>query len=555
MAAFVLVVSMFAGCTPTETEDTTEATEAPEVTEVTNDEPVDITAHELLQNVNARKALAIGFDKEFIIVDIYGDKGDLAADSFIPVNWSYGPAGTEYAGKDLRDCITPAPTYDPDEAAALWATAKEELGFDTVTVELLNYDNENSGKVAEHIKEELERNLEGLTLTIKPMPFSEKLELADNGDFELNFAGWGPDYPSPLTYLDMWVTDGPYNETGWSNAEFDAAIETARTSSDATEVWEACIKAEEIITTEYPIIPLYQRGLLVLLNDDITNMYKHNFGADYTYKWTDKDADADGQKILNLLDGSDIPDMDCNDATDTVSFEVMNQVLEGLYRLSDGDVPILQGATEVTYADGAYTFALNQDAQWVKSDGTVYGPVTAADYVYSWDRLASEELGAQYGFMVGIAGIESYEAVDDYTLKVVAKQSALFEALMGFAVFMPVNEAFVESVGQDLFGTSVETTLYNGPFYLSEWELSSHSTMTKNANYWEADVVMLDEIYTRYIIGVDNNTAVQMYLDGEINRTSLSGENVALYRDRDDVWPQGETTVFYITMNINNDGE
>ena len=185
----------------------------------------------------------------------------------------------------------------------------------------------------------------------------------------------------------------------------------------------------------------------------------------------------------------------------------------------------------------------------------VFGPVTAADYVYSWDRLASEELGAQYGFMVGIAGIESYEAVDDYTLKVVAKQSALFEALMGFAVFMPVNEAFVESVGQDLFGTSVETTLYNGPFYLSEWELSSHSTMTKNANYWEADVVMLDEIYTRYIIGVDNNTAVQMYLDGEINRTSLSGENVALYRDRDDVWPQGETTVFYITMNINNDGE
>ena len=553
LVALAMVASLFAGCKKAEepmdaTEAPTEAAATEAVEEPTDEmqEEVVITGKELFKNVNARKAFSLGYDKEFIIVDINGDKGDLASTSYTPVGFASGPAGTAYEGIDFVESLGDLQGTDIAVAQEAWAIAKEELGFDKAEVEFLNYDSDGAAKVAEHVKEELERNLEGLTLTILPLPFAEKLDLIDAGDFEFTYAGWGPDYQNPLTFLDMWITDGPYNSGHYSNPDYDMYIETAKTSTDPTEAWEALLAADTLITEEFPIGPMYQRGLMTLVSSDVTGMIKHGFGPDYTYKWVEKA----GSTTLNLLESTDIPDLDANDATDTLSFEMLNNVCEGLYRLGEGDVPILQGATAVEYADGAYTFTLNEDAKWVTSDGEVYGNVTAADYVYSWTRLGSEELGAQYGFLLGIVGIEEVVAVDDYTLKVVAPKTTLFESMMTFPSFLPVNEKFVNEVGAEDFGTTADKTLYNGPFYLAEWELTSHTAAKKNPHYWEADVVKLEEIYTRYITGVENNTAVQMYLDGEIDRSGLSGENVALYKDRDDVVPVMETTCFYLQFNV-----
>ena len=75
----VLVLSIAAGCSTKE-----------------------IGANELFKNLNARKAFALGFDKEFIVVDILGDKGDIAADNYVPIGFSFGPAGTDYEGIDFH---------------------------------------------------------------------------------------------------------------------------------------------------------------------------------------------------------------------------------------------------------------------------------------------------------------------------------------------------------------------------------------------------------------------------------------------------------------------
>ena len=52
-----------------------------------------------------------------------------------------------------------------------------------------------------------------------------------------------------------------------------------------------------------------------------------------------------------------------------------------------------------------YTFHLNQDAKWVKADGTEVAPVTAHDFVYSWTKLIDPQSGAEYNFMLETAGV------------------------------------------------------------------------------------------------------------------------------------------------------
>jgi oligopeptide transport system substrate-binding protein len=73
--------------------------------------------------------------------------------------------------------------------------------------------------------------------------------------------------------------------------------------------------------------------------------------------------------------------------------------------------------------------------------------------------------------------------------------------------------------------------------------------LTKNANYWDAENVSLDAIDFRVIEGVSNDTSVQMYLDGEIASTSLTGENVEKYGNRPDMVPLEDVVLFYLEIN------
>jgi oligopeptide transport system substrate-binding protein len=97
------------------------------------------------------------------------------------------------------------------EGKKLWEEAKKETGVDKVTIQLLNYDNEDAKKIGEYLKEQLEKNLNGLTITISQQLFAQKLDQEKKMDYEMSLSSWGYDYPDPMTFLDMFVTDGAFN--------------------------------------------------------------------------------------------------------------------------------------------------------------------------------------------------------------------------------------------------------------------------------------------------------------------------------------------------------
>lgn len=124
-----------------------------------------------------------------------------------------------------------------------------------------------------------------MKVTIKQQPFKNKLDLENKGDFEFSFAGWGPDYQDPMTFLDLFVTGGPYNRGKWSDKEYDKLIKDAQTQTDATKRWSELQEAEKILLDSAAISPVYQRGRAFLVKPYVKGVVEHNFGADFSYKW------------------------------------------------------------------------------------------------------------------------------------------------------------------------------------------------------------------------------------------------------------------------------
>ena len=237
------------------------------------------TAVEALDNQKIRNAIDRAYDKAAISETLLAN-GSIPANYFVPKDFVTGPDG-----KDFREGNGDIGGYNVEEAQKLWEEGLSELGTDTVELELLNYDSESAKQIGEFIKGELEKNLPGMSVSIKQQPFNNKLDLENKGEFEFTFAGWGPDYQDPMTFIDLFVTDGPYNRGKWSNEEFDKLIADAKASTDPAERWKQMQDAEKIVLEESVISPVYQRGSARLTKPYVKGIVEHAFGADYSYKW------------------------------------------------------------------------------------------------------------------------------------------------------------------------------------------------------------------------------------------------------------------------------
>ncbi|MCT4572030.1 peptide ABC transporter substrate-binding protein, partial [Bacillus thuringiensis] len=259
----------------------------------------------------------------------------------------------------------------------------------------------------------------------------------------------------------------------------------------------------------------------------------------------------------------EIPSMDSAKATDQVSFLALNNVMEGLYRL-DKDNKATPGVAE-SYKksdDGKkYTFTLNKNAKWSNGD-----PVTAKDFVFAWKRAVDKNTAAEYAYIMfdlknakaindGKAPLDTLgvKAVDDYTLEVELENPVpYFVELTSFGTFYPLNEKFVKEKGEK-FGLEADTTLYNGPFTLTDWKHEEGWKLKKNAQYWDNKTVKLDEI--NFNVVKDSGTRVNLYESGQIDRAGLTSEMVDKYKSNPDFYTQKTPSTFFLRLNQKRGGQ
>lgn len=161
-------------------------------------------------DVRVRKALCLAVDRREIVEHIT-QRGEVPATRMVPP----GLAGYEPPGSAI--------THDPEQARRLLAEAGYPGGQGFPAVSILHNTSEGHKKVAEYIADRLKR-----TLGIPVSAYNKEWQAYQDDmrllKYEIARAGWIADYPDPNTFLDMWVTNGGNNQTGWSDALYDRLV-------------------------------------------------------------------------------------------------------------------------------------------------------------------------------------------------------------------------------------------------------------------------------------------------------------------------------------------
>ena len=236
-------------------------------------------------------------------------------------------------------------------------------------------------------------------------------------------------------------------------------------------------------------------------------------------------GEKDSEKMaLNLQLDAEISTLDPQAAVDSASFEVIGLLMDGLYQMNGQEMPepALAEETEVLEDGLLYRFTL-REAFW--SDGS---PVTAADFVYGWQRGADPAQGNENAGLFRTAGIANADAVT--------------------AAFFPMKESFCDTVG-DGYGTSPDTVLSNGAFCLEEYEPAGQEILlTKNPDYWDSSSVKADEV--SYQVIKDSQTAYMAYQSGLTDMAILSGQQAQMYEGEEGFRSVPLGSLWYLVPNL-----
>jgi oligopeptide transport system substrate-binding protein len=291
-------------------------------------------------------------------------------------------------------------------------------------------------------------------------------------------------------------------------------------------------------------------------------------GSSATGATTEAGGSEAAEQVITVNWGTEPPSLDPGLATDTTSSNILLNIMDPLVRLDKDLKPVPSAAASFeTSADGlTVTFKLRDDIKWTNGD-----PVTAQDFVYSWKRTISPELGADYAYQFyGIVGAQDYnscdpkkdkcaaladkvgvKAPDDKTLVVtLTTPQPWFLQQMAHHSFLAVNKKAVDQFGDKW--TEPANIVTNGPFKLAKWEHNSAIDLVKDPNWRDAASVKLTRVNGRMI--TDGITAVQAFEAGEIDVDAQPPppDEIARLKETPEYVQYPSLGTYYYGVNVKN---
>lgn len=229
-----------------------------------------------LSNVNLRRALFNAIDEQKEIDTVWQNDNEPMT-SFTAPGVS-ATDGTSFAGK-VGELY--APSRDQEKAKEYLATALSELGctVDDLSAHLSIDCGDSATSIAEaSFYQEQWRQVLGIEVTVNSMITKQGSQNRKTGNYVMSITGWGPDYNDPNTFLDLWVTDGGNNQTGFSNERYDELIDLASKETDLEKRESYFIECEQIIADQLPIGPAFWRAPSYACSDKIKGgMHRSTF--------------------------------------------------------------------------------------------------------------------------------------------------------------------------------------------------------------------------------------------------------------------------------------
>jgi oligopeptide transport system substrate-binding protein len=268
--------------------------------------------------------------------------------------------------------------------------------------------------------------------------------------------------------------------------------------------------------------------------------------------------------LLRMSIGAEPPSLDAGLATDTTSSSILLNIMDPLVKLGPSPAlkPLPSAASSWDVKGSTVTLHLNKSVRW--SDGT---PTTANDYVYSWLRTISPELGADYAYQFfGIKGAEAYnscdpkkadcnalkaavgiKALNNYTLQITLNSpQPWFIQQLAHNSFLPVYKASVDKYGNKF--TEAGNFVGNGPFLLSSWKHDASLTLTKNPKWRLANTIKLNKVDMQVI--TDGTTVDAKNID--LDTTGVVPQDIPRYKKTPYWHVDPSLGTYYYGFNVKN---
>lgn len=272
-------------------------------------------------------------------------------------------------------------------------------------------------------------------------------------------------------------------------------------------------------------------------------------------------ASAEDGKVISMFLGGGTPlSMDPALNSASAGSNIIRSAFAGLTGFQYNDAgepemaPELAESWEISPDGLTYTFVLREGLKW--SDGT---DATASQIKASWERAASPELGADYGFLYDVISRTAEGGldidVDDAARTFVVhlpQPCAYFLDLCAFVPFYPVRVDLADNEG--IWATNPETYIGLGAFKMTKYAVDDVISFEKNPYYWNADAVKLaglnfylSEDNTAILTAYENDTVqyIQSISSSEFERLNATYPGELVF------WPTQGT--YYILFNVHKD--
>ena len=261
-----------------------------------------------------------------------------------------------------------------------------------------------------------------------------------------------------------------------------------------------------------------------------------------------------GVMKINLASEPDYLDPALNSSVDGGCLAVNSFV--GLYTY-DKDENLIPALGEATVSEDGmvYTFKMIE-SKWSNGD-----PLTANDFVYSWNRGADPATAADYSYLFDIIARDAdgkmmVEATDDLTLTVtLTNPCPYFLDLTAFPTFMPVHQASVEAADPD--GTNPGAWaqeagfVCNGAYTLESWTHDESMVYVKNENFYDAANVTMDSL--EFMLSADDTAIYAAYNNGDLDFIdTVPNDEIASLLENPEFYIVDNLGTYYIGFNVND---
>jgi len=237
-------------------------------------------ARAMLSNPKVRKALSLAINRDNIC--LFLKAGQKPGTSFCPPGTGgYKPSAQLHESIQEAKTLLAEAGYGPDKA--------------TPEIEILYNNSEVHKQIAELIQAQWKKHL-GIQCSLVNQESKIYQQTIDDLNYDIARAAWIGDYNDPNTFMDLWLTGGGNNRTGWSNAKFDELIAQSGKEADPKRRYELFQEAEHILLDELPIIPIYFYVSQKMQHSSVKGMHPNLLDRHpYKYIWLNPRYKADAE--------------------------------------------------------------------------------------------------------------------------------------------------------------------------------------------------------------------------------------------------------------------